>query len=168
MSSRNALFGLIILAALLLPGAASAQMVTFIKIIDGDSLLVEAGGRSMEVRLIGVDAPEFKQEYGLQAKEFSLKFCFGHKLRLEFDKELVDRYGRVLAYVHRGDKMLNREILEAGLAIAVRIKPNIRRYAAFKAAEQLAVGKKHGFWKQGGLRMTPAQWRKAHPQKRRD
>lgn len=171
MISRNSLPApavLIFLAALLLPAPAAAQNVTFIKIIDGDSLLVEAGGRSMEVRLIGVDAPEFEQEFGRQAKEFSLRFCFGHTLRLELDKELVDRYGRVLAYVHKGDKMLNRELLKAGLAIAIKIKPNTRHYTDLKAAERLAANKKSGFWKQGGLKTTPARWRKAHPRKQRD
>ena len=168
MISRNTLFCLLVLAGLLLPAAAPAQNVNFIKIIDGDSLLVEAGGRSMEVRLIGVDAPEFKQEFGIQAKEFSLRFCHGHKLRLEFDKELVDRYGRVLAYVHKGDKMLNEEILKVGLAITIKVRPNTRHYSRLKAAERIASIKKHGFWEQGGLNMTPAQWRKKHPRKRRD
>ncbi len=122
----------------------------------------------MEVRLIGVDAPEFKQEYGIKAKEFSLRFCHGHKLRLEFDKELVDRYGRVLAYVYKGDRMLNEDLVKAGLAIAIKIKPNTRHYTRLKGAERIAAAKKHGFWKQGGLRMTPAKWRRANPQKRRD
>lgn len=168
MLFRNTLIAIILLATLALPAAAAEQTVTFIKIIDGDSLLVEASGRSMEVRLIGVDAPEFKQEYGRKAKEFSLQFCHGHRLKLEFDKEIVDRYGRVLAYVHKGDKMLNEELLKAGLAIAIKIKPNTRHYSRLKAAERVASIKKRGFWKQGGLRMTPDQWRKANPQKRRD
>lgn len=168
MISRNTLFTFIFLAASFLPAVAIAQNVNFIKIIDGDSLLVEAGGRSMEVRLIGVDAPEFKQEFGRKAKEFSLRFCHGHKLRLELDKELVDRYGRVLAYVHKGDKMLNEALLKAGLAIAIKVKPNTRYYARLKSAERIAAAKKQGFWKQGGLKMTPAQWRKKHPRKRRD
>lgn len=163
MTFRNRPAVLVLLAVLLLPCAARAQTVNFIKIIDGDSLLVEAGGRSMEVRLIGVDAPEFKQEFGRRAKEFSLKFCFGHKLRLELDKEIVDRYGRVLAYVHKGDRMLNEEILKAGLAVAIRVRPNTRHHARLKAAERFAAAKKRGFWKQGGLKMTPAKWRKAHP-----
>ena len=163
MNYRNTLFTLTILALLLLSAVAQAQEVTFIKIIDGDSLLVEAGGRSMQVRLIGVDAPEFRQPFGLEAKEFSLRFCFGHKLRLEFDKGRVDRYGRVLAYVYRGDRMLNEELVGAGLAVVIKIKPNTRHYSRLKAAERLASKQKRGFWKQGGLKMSPAQWREAHP-----
>ncbi|MBG0790562.1 MAG: thermonuclease family protein [Desulfovibrionaceae bacterium] len=166
MHSRNRLAPCIFLAALLLAAPVRAQMAAFIKIIDGDSLLVEAGGRSMEVRLIGVDAPEFKQEYGREAKEFSLRFCHGHRLRLELDRDKLDRYGRVLAYVHRDGKMLNEELLKAGLAVAVKVKPNTRHYSRLKAAEHLAEDRKHGFWKQGGLKMPPAQWRKAHPRKR--
>lgn len=164
MSSRNTLFIAFLFLLLLVsqPASAGSQVVNFIKIIDGDSMLVEAAGRSLEVRLIGVDAPEFKQEYGRKAKEFSLKFCHTRRLVLKFDKELVDRYGRVLAYVYSGDRMLNKEIVRAGLAIAIKVKPNTKHYKTLKAAEKEARAKRRGFWLYGGLKQTPAQWRKAN------
>ncbi|BCS88937.1 thermonuclease family protein [Pseudodesulfovibrio sediminis] len=167
MTLRKILFLFTLVAILaFLPMQVKAQNVNFIKIIDGDSLLVEAGGRSLEVRLIGVDAPEFRQEYGREAKEFSLRFCFGQKLRLEFDKDLLDRYGRVLAYVYKGDEMLNQAIIKAGLAIAVNVKPNSRYYSRFKATEKQARKNKHGFWLKGGLDMTPAQWRRKNKKRK--
>jgi len=164
MSFRHIPFIAFLLLLLLTPLAARAgsQAVNFIKIIDGDSMLVEAAGRSLEVRLIGVDAPEFKQEYGREAKEFSLKFCHIRRLLLKFDKELVDRHGRVLAYVYSGDRMLNKELVRAGLAVAIKIKPNTRHYQALKAAEKEARENRRGFWLHGGLKQTPAQWRKAN------
>lgn len=166
MTLRKTLFLISLAVTLaLLPAQVKAQNVNFVKIKDGDSFIVEAGGRGLEIRLIGVDAPEFKQEYGRLAKEFTLRFCHGHKLRLVFDKDKVDRYGRVLAYVYKGDKMLNEEIIKAGLAIPIKVKPNTRYYSRLLNAQEYAKKKKHGFWLHGGLEMTPRQWRKANPRR---
>lgn len=144
----------------LLVHTAQAQMVNFIKVIDGDSIIVEAAGRGLEVRLIGVDAPEYKQEFSRKAKEFTLGFCFRQRLRLEFDKEITDRYGRVLAYVYKGDTMLNEEIVKAGLAVTLPVKPNTKYRQLFDKAEAYAKKHKTGFWLQGGLKVTPSEWRR--------
>ncbi len=163
MSFRNTLFlPCLLLALFLFPSPSQAQEAQFISIIDGDSLLVELGGRSCEVRLIGVDAPEHGQEYGVQAKCLAMKLCYGRILRLEFDKQRRDRFGRALAYVYCGDKMLNAEMVRAGLAIAVKYKPNTRHYEQFKLAEKAARAQRCGFWLRGGLKQTPAEWRKQH------
>ena len=161
MNSRNLCIVFLFLA-LFLPGRANALDVQFLHIIDGDSLVVESRGDSMEIRLIGVDAPEYRQEYSIKAKVFSLKFCHGKKIRLEFDREKKDRYGRTLAYVYADGKMLNEAIVRAGLALAVRIKPNLKYSHRFNAAEKQAKEAKNGFWKYGGLKQTPTQWRKEH------
>ena len=166
MIRRNSLLPLWLLCLFLLwPGPASAQSVRFLSVIDGDSLLVEYQGDAMEIRLIGVDAPEFKQEYGNAAKVFTLRFCHRKVLQLEFDQGRKDRYGRYLAYVYAGQAMLNEELVRAGLAIPVKVRPNTRYDSRFKAAEKEAVDKKRGFWIRGGLELTPAEWRRAHPRK---
>ncbi len=163
MTFRNTLFVIVLLFCLLvLPGSASAEVAKFLTVIDGDSMLVLYKGHSMEVRLIGIDAPEWGQEYGTMAKAHAMNFCYGHRLNLEFDKERRDRYGRSLAYVYCGDRMLNEEMVRAGLAIVVRIKPNTRYYLRLKKIEEMARDKRRGFWLRGGLKMTPSQWRKKH------
>ena len=159
MSFRNTLFSLLFIL-LAVPSLAHAENVRFLRLIDGDSILVEYHGYSQEVRLIGIDAPEWGQEYGTQAKAHAMNFCFGYSLRLEFDKDRKDRYGRLLAYVYCGDKMLNAEMVRAGLAIAVKIKPNVKYSARLKKIEDKARAERRGFWLRGGLKMTPSQWRK--------
>lgn len=163
MNSRNLVLSLFLLSLLtFFPGHASALDVQFLHIIDGDSLVVVSGGDSVEVRLIGVDAPEYRQEYSNKAKVFSLKFCHGKRLKLVFDREKKDRYGRTLAYVYADGEMLNKAIIQAGLALAFKIKPNTRYSSHFKAVEKEAKKAKRGFWRFGGLKQTPAQWRRAH------
>lgn len=163
MIFRNAIISVTILVILhVLPAFANAENVRFLNIIDGDSLLVEYEGYSQEVRLIGIDAPEWGQEYGTQAKAHAMSFCYGYSLRLEFDKGRKDRYGRLLAYVYCGEKMLNEEMLKAGLALAVKVKPNVKHYTRFKQLEEKARKERRGFWLRGGLKMTPSVWRKKY------
>ncbi|AMK10159.1 MAG: thermonuclease family protein [Pseudodesulfovibrio sp.] len=161
------LFGLFLLALLCAAPASAAETISarFLGALDGDSLRVVYQGGTLEVRLIGVDAPEYKQEYSRKAKEFTVRFCFNKTLQLEYDKERKDRYGRHLAYVYHNGRMLNRELVRAGLAIPIRVKPNTRYFEQFLEAEKDARENRRGFWIKGGLDMTPAQWRKTHPRK---
>ncbi|MBI9081394.1 MAG: thermonuclease family protein [Pseudodesulfovibrio sp.] len=164
MSFRNTLFlASLILALFVFSDFSYAQNARFLTLLDGDSMLVEYNGYSQEVRLIGIDAPEWGQEYGTQAKAYAMNFCFGKTLRLELDKEKKDRYGRLLAYAYCGDHMLNEEMVRAGMALAIKVKPNTRYYSLLKKAEEKARVERRGFWLRGGLKMPPAQWRKKHP-----
>lgn len=160
MLLRNSLFPTLLMVMLLATPAAAIENVQFLSLIDGDSMLVKYKGRSQEVRLIGIDAPEWGQEYGAQARSYALSFCYGKGVRLEFDKGRKDRYGRLLAYVYCGSQMLNEALLREGLAIAVKVKPNTKHYNRFKALEKQARKERRGFWLRGGLKETPAQFRK--------
>lgn len=149
---------ILLLALSVLP--APAGQARFLTVIDGDSLVVELDGRSAEIRLIGIDAPEGRQRYGTQARSHAMGLCYGRELRLEFDRERRDRYGRVLAYVYVGGRMLNEEMVRAGLALALPVEPNTAHAARLKRAEDEARAARRGFWAEGGLEMTPAQWRR--------
>lgn len=157
---KRALFLCCLLCALLLPGRAGADEARFLSAIDGDSIMVRLDDRPVEVRLIGIDAPEWDQEWGMKAKAFVVRFCYGNALRLEYDKDRRDRYGRLLAYVYHGKAMLNEELVGNGLALPILVKPNSRHYRDFQRAERTAQQERRGFWLRGGLTMTPRQWRK--------
>ena len=88
--------------------------------VDGDTILVELGGREEYVRYIGVDTPESVkpgepvQCFGPESSEFNRRQVEGQTVRLEVGEEERDRYGRLLAYVFVGRKMVNAELLRAG------------------------------------------------------
>lgn len=120
------------------------------RVVDGDTLLLTDRRR---VRLIGADTPETVkpnhpvEPWGPEATQFTKKFCAGGEIRLEYDAERTDDYGRTLAYVWVGDRMLNEELLRAGLA---RAEPQYhydrQRKAGFLAAEQEAKAARRGIW----------------------
>ena len=164
MRNHNLLlpYAFLILLFALPTHAQAMEPARFLALIDGDSMLVEYRGRSQEVRLIGIDAPEWQQDYGTKAKSYALSFCYGKTLNLEFDTQRKDRYGRLLAYAYCGAQMLNEEIVRAGYAIVGEYKPNTKYHDRLLRAQKEAKTKRHGFWLRGGLKQTPAQWRRTH------
>ncbi len=120
------------------------------RVVDGDTLLLTNRAR---VRLIGVDTPETVkpnhpvEPWGPEATEFTRQFVADGPIRLQFDRERTDRYGRFLAYVWVGDRMLNEELVRAGLA---RTEPQYRFARSmkerFRRAEQEAQAAGRGIW----------------------
>lgn len=152
---------LILILLVLSASLARAEEAHVLEVIDGDSLLVEVRGIRAEVRLLGIDAPEWSQEWGPQAKEFALAFCTRGPVDLEYGKERFDRYNRILAYVWKDGKMLNEELLANGLAVTYMLKKRDKYAAKLQADEERAKAARAGFWAQGGLAQQPREYRKA-------
>ncbi len=137
------------------------------RVVDGDTILVDPHSR---VRLIGVNAPETVkpdwpvEPWGPEASAFTKHFLAGGEVRLEFDDEPVDEYGRYLAYVWVDDKMLNEELVRAGLA---HFERGFHYSAAMKRrfghAEADAKRKHLGIWS-GTRAETERQFRQRKPE----
>lgn len=159
-----ALLGSALLAGLLAacPAAAERLPALCVRALDGDSLWVEVQGIRVDVRLIGVDAPEYAQgAWGRAARDAARAWCDEGPLLLEFDVERYDRYRRLLAYAWRDGVMLNERLVRRGLAVAFPYAPNTRYAARMAAAQAEAERAGQGFWAEGGLDVSPAQWRAA-------
>ncbi len=120
------------------------------RVVDGDTLIVAP---HTIVRLIGVDAPEtVKPEHpiepwGPEASAFTRGFVSGGTVRLTFDRERLDRFGRRLAYVWVDEAMLNEELLRRGLA---RYESHFHYSEAmkrrFRQAQREAQSEHVGIW----------------------
>jgi endonuclease YncB( thermonuclease family) len=97
------------------------QTVLVTQVVDGDTITVEGG---QQVRLIGIDAPERDEDCYAEAKE-NLKSRILHK-EVDLEKDITDKdqYGRSLRYVWLGNKLVNAEIVRAGVAIAKSYPPD--------------------------------------------
>jgi len=123
------------------------------RVIDGDTLLLTNGER---VRLIGVDTPETKhpqkpvQYFGKEAYLFTKRMVEGKEVRLEYDWQRKDRYGRLLAYVYLMDgTFLNAEIIKQGYGFAYTKYP-FKYLEEFRKYEREARESKRGLWKPTG------------------
>ena len=122
-------------------------------VIDGDTIIVIIDGKKQKVLLIGVDTPETdgpytkEEPFGKEASAFTKKITEGKKVRLEYDRQKRDKYGRLLAYVYLEDgTFLNAELIKQGYATAFR-KFRFKYRDNFKRYEREARENKRGLWK---------------------
>ncbi len=119
---------------------------------DGDTIVL-ADGR--HVRYIGINTPEIEHEhqkaepYGYQAKKYNEKLVFSKTVRLQFDKERHDRFGRLLAYVFLPDgTFVNQAMVAQGYAYLLPQKPNIKYAKILLQTQREAISAKKGMWRE--------------------
>ncbi len=119
-------------------------------IYDGDTLLLEDGRK---VRFLGINAPEIDYKGGESefmakaSRRFLRTLLKGHQVRLEYDTERQDRYGRLLAYVFLKDgKMVNELIVRKGLAHVMLYSKNLKYSDVLLESQRKAMKKKNGIW----------------------
>jgi len=132
---------------------------TVTRIVDGDTILLDNGTK---VRYIGIDTPETKhpkkpvQYFGKEASEANKKLVDGKKVRLEYDVQKTDKYGRALAYVYVedasqghpvGEIFVNAWLVENGYARVSTYPPNVKYQNKFIELERKAREEKRGLWK---------------------
>lgn len=83
-------------------------------VTDGDTFHVLINGKKEKIRMFGIDAPESKQEWGLEAKEGLNKLISNKEVLLEIKSK--DMYGRLLAVVFIGKQNINLEMIKTGNA----------------------------------------------------
>ncbi|MFC1529553.1 thermonuclease family protein [Gemmatimonadota bacterium] len=122
------------------------------RVIDGDTIRVRIGDRIETVRYIGVDTPESVhptrgiEPYGLAASAFNRTLVEGQRVRLGFDVEERDRYGRLLAYVYTDSLFVNAELLRQGYAQVMTVPPNVRHADDFLRLQREAREADRGLW----------------------
>jgi micrococcal nuclease len=139
---------------------------SLVRVVDGDTIIVapleprrESSGPvpQARLRLLGVDTPETVQPghpvepWGAEATAFTKEFLASSQpLEIRLDRRRKDRYGRFLAYVYVDGRMLNEELVRAGLAEVVDYpgdSPQIKR--VLRQAEEEARDEQRGLWSEG-------------------
>jgi len=118
-----------------------------IRVVDGDTIYVKsAEGKRFKLRYIGIDCPEKGESFYYAASRMNKKLLQRGELRFEFDSQLKDQYGRLLAYVFIDDIMANAELLRLGLARLYDDPFNIKYRALFRKMEKEARLNSRGLW----------------------
>jgi endonuclease YncB( thermonuclease family) len=148
---RFILLSLVFFSLMLLPVLANEKAVTkqtarrsgkVVGVIDGDTYDVLVEGRSIRVRMEGIDAPERGMPYYKAAKQHLSVLCFGKQITLVSTGK--DHHKRTLGFAYLTDgRELSREMLKAGYAW------HYKKYNSDPALAQLEVvarQNRRGLW----------------------
>jgi len=129
------------------------------RVADGDTFYCRDGRK---VRLIGIDTPELAQGADGRLARDALRRLLpaGRAVRLELDAAPRDRYGRVLAHVWAGDRLVNEAMVRGGWAMLYTVPPNVRYVRRLETAQQEARAARAGLWKHDGFECSPADFRR--------
>ncbi len=124
--------------------AQSSEEVVISRVIDGDTV---TDARGLNIRLLGINAPEKNQPNFTLAKQTLENLVLNKKLKLLLDVEKFDQYGRVLGYLYDGNVFINSELLKKGVAVLETVPPNVSHSEEFISAQTQARKDCVGMWK---------------------
>ena len=152
---------LALILLLLCAQALGATEGRCLRVSDGDTITIAAEGRKEKVRLIGIDAPELRQEGGPEARQYLAKRILNRRVKVE--GETRDRYGRLLGTVYLGEENINLSLVREGHAW------DYKAYSAgpaYSRAERAARAARRGLWARQDA-VAPWNYRKAERSARR-
>lgn len=119
-------------------------------VIDGDTVVTT---KNEHIRLAGIDAPESKQFYGLQAKQFLIKLMANKTIQLK--REGKGRYGRTIGKLYANGLYINKIMVDSGEAWAYK------KYSSLYHNELIAKDHHLGLWEYNNPE-PPFEFRKEH------
>jgi endonuclease YncB( thermonuclease family) len=139
-----------------LPATEGGLQGRVMKIIDGDSAVLGlSGGGRWEIRLHGIDAPEYDQSHG-DAAESALRWKVLWR-RVDVQVMDVDSYGRRVVVLRRKSRDINLEMVCEGHAWWYV------QYASddteLKACQESARNQDRGLWAEADP-LPPWEWRR--------
>ena len=127
------------------------------RVTDGDSLwLTPAAGPALEVRLLGIDAPEGCQAGGAEARRALEELVLRRAVTLRTEGR--DDYGRTLGTVRVDEVNVNQRLVEEGWAWSMRFKWDRGPYVK---QERMAQALQRGVHSAPGAVM-PRDFRRSH------
>jgi endonuclease YncB( thermonuclease family) len=130
-----------------LPLAEDVERGTVDGVINGDTLQAVVDGQRVEIKLIGVDAPEAADCYGGESRTALSSLVAGQTVVLTSDGAEVDSSGRWLRYViieNTPPILVNAELVSAGAVVPVH-SGHIRQ-ADFMNRGDRAYASGKGLW----------------------
>lgn len=146
-------------AGSLVGGLSAAQTerrsVQVVRVVDGDTVIVDLDGAREYIRVIGLNTPETVapgtpvQCGGPEASAQAHALMDGQRVTLETDpsQDTRDRYDRLLAYVYLPDgRDFSAVMISGGYGQEYTYKTRYSHQATFRAAEATARKERLGGW----------------------
>lgn len=136
--------------------AGKTETARVVRVVDGDTLVIDRGRGNERLRYIGINAPESVKPdspvefMGKEASAANTVLVEGTTLLLEKDVSDVDKFGRLLRYawLHDGDAWLfiNLELVREGYAQVVTYPPDVHWTDVLRGAQRTARDGGLGLW----------------------
>lgn len=140
-----------------------------VRVIDGDTIVVDRGKGQEKVRFILVDTPETKhpkkgvQYFGKEASDFTINALNEKTIYLQKDVSETDRYNRLLRYIwlerpssnepseeEIRSKCFNAILLAGGYAQVTTFPPDVKYVDLFREIQKEAREANAGLWSDSG------------------
>lgn len=127
------------------------EWATVVRVIDGDTIVVQLAGREQRVRYIGVNTPEIsgpRQPFGPEAAARNRELVGGQRVCLERDVSETDRYGRLLRHPWLADgRLVSEQLVLEGFAQVSTFPPDVKyQESRFLPAQEEARLAGRGLW----------------------
>ena len=143
-------------AATGLAPSGPTEAARVVRVVDGDTVVIDRGNGDERLRYIGIDSPESVKPdtpvefMGHEAAVANAALVEGRTIVLERDVSDRDRFDRLLRYVWLRDddgwSFVNLELVAQGYAQAVTFPPDVRWQDALRDAEASARARGAGLW----------------------
>ena len=155
----------VVSGSLVAAAAANADSGTVVRVVDGDTVIVSINNIDQTVRLLNVNTPETKDPnkptecLGPEASDYlNEALPAGSRVRLEFDVERHDKYGRTLAGVfNASNQLVNAEIARRGLGVPMVVGENRKFLPPVEEAHSEARTAQDGLFSEAVKCTLPAQ-----------
>lgn len=125
-----------------------------VRVVDGDTVEVQAAGKRLKVRLLNVNTPETVdprrpvQTFGKEASDFAKSLLPpSTRVHYRYDVEHHDQYGRELMHLYLDDgTWVNALLIRAGYAQLMTVAPNVDAKDFFRRLQSEAQGDGIGLW----------------------
>ena len=123
-----------------------------VRVVDGDTIIVDIRGQEYRVRYIGIDTPETVhptkpvEPFGKEASDMNKQLVEGKIVMLERDVSETDRYDRLLRYVYVDDIFVNAELVRLGYAQVTTYPPDVKYQDLFLELQREARQENRGLW----------------------
>lgn len=131
-------------------GIAQNALSQVVSVSDGDTISVRQGNEQFSVRLACVDSPERAQKPWSEYSANRLKQLLPSGQTVQIRVVDIDRYGRTVAEVYRGNQSVNLQMVQEGQAV---VYPQYLNGCAatkdqYLQAEAVAKQQRLGLWNQ--------------------
>lgn len=137
--------------------AAGSFSAVVSKVFDGDSLVVLGGEKETEVRLWGIDTPEYDQPYAIEARRALENLLLGRTVSVI--PKYRDDYQRLVAIIELKFTNANQYMVSQGFAWVHIYYCNEEICNTWNALEADARNRRIGLWKEDAP-IPPWKWKR--------